>query len=185
MLRETSQSSTNTWRSDAEKAIAAGSGHLLAFNEPDLSTQPGLSSVAVAYKTFLSDLFGGGSVRLGSPAVTNEPPPMGLAWLSSFISACEGCQIDFVAVHWYDSATNVEYFKNYLQQVYMATGRPVWLTEFGASGSADEIEAFLETVIPWLDSQEFIQRYAYFMATDGLLNSGTGLSRYGTTYANA
>jgi hypothetical protein len=39
---------------------------------------------------------------------------MGLAWLDSFFAACSGCQIDAVAIHIYDSATNIAYFKNYI-----------------------------------------------------------------------
>lgn len=35
---------------------------------------------------------------LGSPAVTNGPN--GLSYLSSFINACTGCNIDFVNIHW-------------------------------------------------------------------------------------
>ena len=35
---------------------------------------------------------------LGSPAVTNGPN--GLPYLASFISACTGCSIDFVNIHW-------------------------------------------------------------------------------------
>lgn len=35
---------------------------------------------------------------LGSPAVTNGPNS--LNYLSSFMSACTGCNIDFVNIHW-------------------------------------------------------------------------------------
>ncbi|KAJ6481727.1 hypothetical protein C8R45DRAFT_932487 [Mycena sanguinolenta] len=37
-------------------------------------------------------------IRLGSPAVSNRPN--GLQWLNSFMKACTGCTIDFIAVHW-------------------------------------------------------------------------------------
>lgn len=36
---------------------------------------------------------------LGSPAVTNGPS--GLTYLSYFMTACTGCTIDFINVHWY------------------------------------------------------------------------------------
>lgn len=35
---------------------------------------------------------------LGSPAVTNGAN--GLKYLSSFIDACTGCNIDFINIHW-------------------------------------------------------------------------------------
>jgi hypothetical protein len=123
--------------------------------------------------------------RLGAPAVTNGPSPMGLAWLSNFVGACTGCTIDFVPIHWYDSATNVDYFKSYIQQAYTAGGnRPIWITEFGASGSDAEITTFMNTVLPWLDSQPYVERYAYFMAGAGTLidSSGSGLSAIGNAY---
>jgi hypothetical protein len=56
----------------------------------------------------------GKRAKLVSPAVTNGAAPMGLAWLDSFFAACTGCQIDAVAIHIYDSATNIAYFKNYI-----------------------------------------------------------------------
>jgi hypothetical protein len=37
---------------------------------------------------------------LGSPAVTNGGPGMGLDWLADFLKQCDGCSIDFICVHW-------------------------------------------------------------------------------------
>jgi hypothetical protein len=185
MLWGTDTPFSGPWKSNANKAIAAGSTHLLGFNEPDLTEQANLSpdAAATAYKTYLSDMFGGKNIRLGAPAVTNGGAPMGLTWLGNFMTACSGCQIDFVPIHWYDSAANVEYFKSHVEQAHQQTGKPIWITELGASGSDDEVNAFLQTVLPWLDSQPYVERVAYFMAKDGKLNSGGGLSSYGTTFA--
>jgi hypothetical protein len=50
---------------------------------------------------------------------------------------------------------------------------------------AEEEEiAFLEEVLPWLDSQDYVHRYAYFMASEGSLISGRVLSRVGETFAS-
>ena len=38
-------------------------------------------------------------MHLGSPAVTNGQH--GLPWLESFMIQCDGCQIDFINIHWY------------------------------------------------------------------------------------
>ena len=63
-------------------------------------------------------------------------------------------------------------------------GKPIWLTEFGASGTAEEQNTFLETVLPWMDEQSYIERYAYFMVADGsLISTGTALSTLGNTFA--
>jgi hypothetical protein len=38
---------------------------------------------------------------LGSPAVTNGANGMGLDWLKAFMEQCDGCDIDFICIHWY------------------------------------------------------------------------------------
>jgi hypothetical protein len=37
---------------------------------------------------------------LGSPSVTNGGQGMGLEWLSKFLNACNGCNVDFICIHW-------------------------------------------------------------------------------------
>lgn len=87
---------------------------IYSFNEPDHSAQANLSpaAAAAAWKQYIQPF--AGKVKLVSPAVTNGAAPMGLTWLDNFMSACSGCTIDAVAIHIYDSATNVDYFKNYI-----------------------------------------------------------------------
>ncbi|RDW83050.1 hypothetical protein BP5796_04541 [Coleophoma crateriformis] len=177
---------TSAWPAAASSAIASGSTHLMSFNEPDLAAQSniGYADAAAGFLTYMQPF--AGKAKLGSPAVTNGGSPMGLTYLKNFINACSSCTIDFVAIHWYDSATNIEYFKNYVAEAYTAGGnRPLWITEFGCSSGTDaEINTFLQTVLPWLDEQTYVARYAYFMASDGvLLSSGTTLSTLGETYA--
>jgi Glycosyl hydrolase catalytic core len=177
--------SPGDWNTDAPAAIAAGADTLLSFNEPDLAAQSNLDvpTAVAGYKQFMQPF--AGKARLGAPAVTNGAAPGGLAWLTSFLSACTGCTIDVVPIHWYDSATNAAYFKSYVAQAYAAGGnRPIWITEFGASGSDDQVEAFFQDVLPWLDAQPYVERYAYFMAAPGLLLDGAGnaLSAIGSAY---
>lgn len=176
---------TNGWAQAAESAIASGSTHLLSFNEPDNAGQSNLdcNTAASGYMTYMQPF--AGKAKLGSPAVTNGGPPSGLTWLSSFLSLCTNCHIDFITCHWYDSATNFEYFKQYLQDAYKAGGgRPIWLTEFGASGTLDEQVTFLQVVMPWMDAQPWIERYAYYMVDQGSLISsgGNSLSSLGSTF---
>lgn len=120
---------------------------------------------------------------LGSPCITNSGSAnMGLSWLRAFLSTCSSCTIDFICIHWYDSATNAAYFKTYINQVrQVAQGRPIWITEFAATGSETQVKAFLDEVIPWMDASADVQRYAYFMARENLLVSsdGTGMSELG------
>jgi len=137
-----------------------------------------------AYNTYMVDMFGGSGVQLGAPSVTNGGAPMGLTWLSSFMDGCSSCQIDFLPLHWYDSASNTEGFKSYFTDAFAQFGKPIWVTEFGATGSDDEISSFISEVVPWMDSQDFIHRYSYFMASDGLLNTGSAMSTYGQVYSD-
>ncbi|KFY70550.1 hypothetical protein V499_09084 [Pseudogymnoascus sp. VKM F-103] len=170
------------WTEAANAAIAKGSKHLLAFNEPDLPSQANLDvgTAAAGYKTFMQPF--AGKARLGSPAVTNGPAPMGIAYFKSFMAACDGCTVDFVPMHWYDSASNVEGFKTHVNDMRdAAEGRKLWITEFGASGSNEDQENFLREVIPWLDSNDAVERYAYFYA-DGALTQNSVVSALGNVF---
>jgi hypothetical protein len=177
---------TAEWPEAVSSALDSGSTHLLAFNEPDLSSQSniGYQAAADGYMTYMQPY--AKKAQLGAPAVTNGNPDsgMGLGYLKNFLSACTECTIDFVPIHWYDSATNIPYFKSYIQQAYEAGGnRNLWITEFGASGSAAEQQTFLETVLPWLDAQDYVERYAYFMVSDGSMVTGTSINDLGKTFA--
>lgn len=187
MLWGTGAVHTSIWEANVITAIASGSTHILSFNEPDVAAQSNLApaDAAAAYMQYIQPY--AGKVKLGAPSVTNGPAPMGLTWLGNFMDACTSCTIDFVVVHWYDSATNIAYFKSHIQAAYAQSGKNLWLSEFGATGTDAEIEAFFQTVLPWLDSLDYVERYSYFMATPGLLlnSAGTALSDYGLTYVSA
>jgi len=125
--------------------------------------------------------------RLGAPAVSAGP--QGLPWLRDFLNACRPrqCKIDFVPVHWYGDCSNPDWFKNHINEAHGAgENRMVWVTEFGCKGnSEDQIVNFFRNVLPWLDGQDFIERYSYFMARPGeMLNSdGNSLNGVGWAYA--
>jgi len=186
MLWGLSSDNINGWTSAAEKAIAAGSKFLLSFNEPDYSGQSNLSpsDAAAGYKTYMQPY--ASKAKLVSPAVTNGGSPMGLTWLSSFISDCSGCTIDAVAIHWYNGG-DAAAFKTYVGQAYAAGGnRPLHITEFQASGDANAQIAFLNEVMPFLDSSDMVERYAYFgVFANNLISSGTSLSQLGETFASS
>lgn len=171
------------WHSHAENAIMAGATHLLGFNEPDLASQANLNvDTAVAGYLEHMEPFAG-KVKLGSPAVTNGGGHMGLSWLKSFISRCTSCTIDFVAIHWYNGG-DVAAFKDYIMQAHEVGGyRPVWVTEFRGPGLGEDEMMFLKEVLPWLDTQDYVHRYAYFMASEGSLVSGGIRSALGETFA--
>jgi len=176
----------SAWTAEAQSAYSQGSSHLLSFNEPDIN---GISpqDAAKAYITYMNPY--ASHYQLGAPAVTNGGGTTGLGWLQSFLNACNGqCHIDFVPIHWYNEHTQVQDFVSHLQQAQnIAGGRPIWLTEFegtcGGNSCADGLQAqFLRTVLPWLDSQAWIARYAYFGVFNGLLVNNGQLSQAGHEY---
>ncbi|KAJ8691781.1 hypothetical protein PTI98_011316 [Pleurotus ostreatus] len=105
-----------------------GAKVLLAFNEPDLASQSNLDprTAAQLWKQYIQPLKSSG-IKLVSPAVTSAPS--GIPWLQEFISACGGCSVDAIAVHWYGSGS--QWFIEYLNKVHAAfPSRPIWVTEF-------------------------------------------------------
>jgi len=180
---------TARWTQNADAAIAKGSTHILSFNECDNTAQCNLDpgSAAAAHVKYLNSY--AGEVKIGSPAITNSNiPGEGLDWLKSWVSACDtaGCAYDFCVTHWYSPSDAASTLFDHLQSVHeICNGKPVWLTEFAPFGSSDQISSFVQTNLPKLDSLSYLQRYSYFMASDGVLNSGSGLSALGQTYAAA
>lgn len=194
MLWSDASDLTNSWATNAQASINAGSKHLLGFNEPDLclagagSSCMAMSDAVKAWKQYMEPF--AGKALLGSPAVTNGGSPMGLTWLSNFMGNCTGCHIDFINIHWYSNKwAGANYFKQQVQAAHeMSGGRPVWITEFGLDSSTAyteaELQSFLEEVMDWMDAQPYVQRYAYFMdTTNALMNSdGSGMSDTGAMY---
>jgi hypothetical protein len=169
--------------------------YILSFNEPDQVGGGGsgipVDQAIAAHKQYIQPLASQG-LKIGSPAVTNgNEPNKGINYLKQFMAGCDGCQIDFVVAHYYAWA-NADDFKNYLIKFHETFNKPVWVTEFGVNPGEGDANAFLAQVLPWLDQQEWIQRYAYHMAApdvDGksylINNSGNGLTAVGQTYATA
>ena len=127
-----------------------------------------------------------GRAKLCAPSVTNAAPGSGLGtdWLDSFMELCSDCTIDCVNQHWYDPRGNdVGIFKEQVSNAFKY-GLPVFVGEFGAIGSPEEISSFLSEVMPWMDGRDEIVGYAYFMVYEGLLVNGDAVSSFGETYCN-
>jgi hypothetical protein len=165
---------------------------ILSFNEPDQVGGGGsninVATAVAAHKKYIQPLAKQG-LRIGSPSVTNaDAAGKGIDYLKQFIKGCDGCQIDFVVAHYY-AWDHAEDFKAYLQKFHTTFNKPVWVTEFGVTqGNADE---FLKQVLPWLDAQPWIERYAYHMVAPTtdikylISADGKGLSSTGQVYASA
>lgn len=184
------EKSYGSWAGNVKAAIQGGGTHyLLGFNEPDDSNQAGMAvgAAVTAFQNYMTP-YASQNVQLGSPAVTSsEEPGKGLSWLQPFLQQCADCKISFIAVHWYGCnngcsvADDVQAFKSHIQQAMgVANGKPLWITEFQRTGPGED--QFLNQVLPWLDGQQGVARYAYFMAQQGFLTNGNALSALGKQY---
>ncbi|EFW21944.1 conserved hypothetical protein [Coccidioides posadasii str. Silveira] len=173
---------------DSSSVLSSGCKSILGFNEPDHGDQASMSpeSAVDAFKNLLTPL--AGKVELGSPGVTNGGGNMGLTWMESFLNGCvESCAVDFLAVHWYSPANEIEGFKQHITKaIELAKSHgieQVWITEFQGLGDDQAQINFLNEVLPWLDSNPGVARYSYFMADT--LVSGNQLNAVGKAYAGA
>ena len=118
---------TSRWWDDANYwLVNGGSGHLLAFNEPDHPEQASLTpqQAADGFRKYLTPFKD--RAEIGSPAVTNG----GYDWLKQFLNLCQDCGVEFIAVHWYNNWNQVDDLKNWINKVCaLGGGRQVWLTE--------------------------------------------------------
>ncbi|KAI4129418.1 MAG: hypothetical protein LQ338_002258 [Usnochroma carphineum] len=153
---------------------AANHQYLMSFNEPDNVGQANMQvdQAVSAYKRLLFPKRSS-TVQIGAPSVTsgsgtNEAGiPMGTSWLSQFLSQ-------------YD----VKSFNGYVSDlVFTAAGRDVWIPEFQRYGDTDGQKQFLEAVLPTLDANNAVKRYAYYMVADGILTTNGQVNNLGTTFA--
>ncbi|PWY91832.1 hypothetical protein BO94DRAFT_380945 [Aspergillus sclerotioniger CBS 115572] len=179
------------WLAAIEVALASGSNYILGFNEPDASSQAAMtaSDAASSYKKYITPY--SGKAKLVTPAVTSSTTEgEGLSWMKSFLSDCSECDMSVLAVHWYGNTADE--FKTFVQEAMQVADdyglEETWVTEFAltsdstAGGDTTSGADFLDEVLPWLDSQSGVGRYAYFMCADGYMLSGEELSASGKSY---
>ncbi|KJY02526.1 hypothetical protein TI39_contig46g00005 [Zymoseptoria brevis] len=208
MLWSNDRDLQNAWNSNVQAAAARGWKTVLAFNEPDIAHSGGsgmsIADAVTSWKQYIQPLKAQG-FRLGSPAVTNaQGLNMGNDWQVKFLDqtpgkgGCIGCTVDFLAVHWYGGPTDLDSFFNHVAYSWSVVGgqrMPVWITEFGITGGTDaQVENFLRVVIDAFENQpdwSFVERYAWFTASNSSPTSGplvaangTSLSRAGQVYEN-
>ncbi|CAA7265847.1 unnamed protein product [Cyclocybe aegerita] len=164
---------------------------ILAFNEPDYVNEANMDPVEAAHLwiQYIEPLKSLG-IRLGGPAVTASPT--GRPWLISFLEACRNCTIDFLPLHWY--GTGVEGFYGYIWDVHNTFSRyPIWITEYADTSTNDtEVLNFLNQTVTYLDTLDWIERYAWFGyfrprpdAHYNLLREDGGLNALGELYIGA
>lgn len=131
---------------------------LLGYNEPNWKGQAEMTvETALEYWPMLEET----GLRLGSPSSTGRS---GLDWSIEFMKGAKerGYRIDFLALHWYGDCSNTEGLRKFLDY-YDAFGMPMWLTEWSCyKQDMATNTAFLEKIIPVLESYERLERYAWY-----------------------
>jgi hypothetical protein len=175
--------------------------HILGFNEPDL-TYSGSANLlpAVAAAGWLTGMQPFASThQISTPNVlwnnydsySSGGPYSSRQWTSYFLGNCTSCHFDFAAIHYYSDCfpangqLGSDWFISNVTNAHQFFNMPIWITEFQCYGSDDQQAQFLQAVLPWLDAQSWVQRYAYFGVFPGFLinSAGDGLSSAGNVYA--
>ncbi|KAF9076373.1 glycosyl hydrolase catalytic core-domain-containing protein [Rhodocollybia butyracea] len=152
---------------------AGNTRYALFLNEPN---EPGQSNIdpqsaAGLWFQYMEPLQAQG-VKVGSAATSSNPN--GMDWTNQWQAACktikpEGCNPDFMAVHWYD--ISVASFESYITLWHNTFNLPIWVTEFAYQdfngndqGDLPTIQNFMGTVTSWMDQQDYVEAYCWFGA---------------------
>eukprot|EP00536_Pseudo-nitzschia_multiseries_P014950 jgi/Psemu1/216409/e_gw1.795.11.1 len=153
---------------------------VLGFNEPDSAGQSDISvDDAIEGWSRLVDRVTEGrrdddsdasDLLLVSPSPVN---PLG-EWFEAFMDGVEerGLRVDAIGIHWYANP-NAELFAQRLHRVYETYNRPLLITEFAVADfkanstetnkySPEQVLAFMETVLPWIEEQDWILGYSWY-----------------------
>ena len=161
--------------------LPSSSTHLLAFNEPDGSTESGGSSISPedAARSYIDHIVpfreGDRKWKISHPSVTGSGN--GLDWLRRFNESCyeideeNGCPADFVAAHWYGAFDGLASWLGTLDEFYNKNSSrdgddlKIWITELALP--QQDVQATVEmmnSTLPYLDDLEYVERYAWFGA---------------------
>ncbi len=177
-----------TWTRNAKAAIEAGATHFLGFGETHTDNAKLHMEPGEAVDFWMKEMHPyTNQVKVSAPSIVQP----GWPWLTEFLEKCEvaGCDVGFLTIHWFWKCSEIEDFKTNTQKgITLAKGtKPVWIDNFGCSGSVEEQIAFLAEALPYLESTPEVERYAYVALdkeTGFLDQSGQGLSQLGQYYAN-
>jgi hypothetical protein len=153
-----------------EKQVPPGTKYLLTFNEPNFGAQANLTPAQAAALWPKIEMFAKArGMKIVSPAVNycgspcNETDPF--VWLQKFFAACTGCQVDYVAMHWYacTKAALTTTLAKYEQQF----GKPLWVTEFSCLDEPNRVNdagelAYMKEAVAVLEADPMVFRYAWF-----------------------
>jgi Glycosyl hydrolase catalytic core len=143
--------------------------YLLGFNEPNFGSQANLTPTQAAMLwPQVEAVAQQKGLALVSPAVNYCGSPCNVTnpfdWLDQFFAACTGCQVDYIAMHWY--ACTGSALTGYLQEFESKYTQDLWLTEFSCLDGSDTTEptqeSYMQTALAILEADPRVYRYAWF-----------------------
>lgn len=172
------------------QAAASGAKYVLGYNEPDFTNQANMS---VANAVAFWPAFMNKGIRVGSPA-TASWPTNSKNWFQPFmnqINANANLNVDFITIHCYpDNYQGADMAQWFLTTVVDACWekyhKPIWITEVSTVGeyiTRNGTAEFVKSVIPGLDSRDYVERYSFFSfdaGTTDVAQKNAGLWYYAT-----
>jgi hypothetical protein len=150
--------------------VPAGAKYLLTFNEPNFGSQSNLTpSAAAALWPQIQAFADARGMKIVSPAVNycgspcNDTDPFD--WLSKFFAACTGCQVDYVAMHWY--ACTKSALTSTVAKYEQQFGKPLWVTEFSCLDTSSDVTdtyelSYMQDAVAALEADPMVFRYSWF-----------------------
>lgn len=156
--------------------------YLLGFNEPNFVEQANLTPQQAAdlwprLEAIAEDY----DLKLVAPAVNYSPGGVDIPgtdddwspweYLDAFFEACDGCKVDYIAVHSYMKYSSAfEWFIGEFENKY---NLPIWVTEWaawddGGPANVGEQMDFLASTVRWMEANPNVYRYSWFIGrSDG------------------
>jgi hypothetical protein len=143
-----------SWAGEQIRLPDGYGGYLLAFNEPDDSSQANLSVDRAAYLYGqLVQMYPAARIVLGNTTQN------GIGWLRSLRDKIS-VQPYAWGIHAYTgSATEPWYVQGKIEAVHAELGGSLWITEWADIHGVIEHD---QSMFDWLNSTEWIERWAYF-----------------------
>jgi hypothetical protein len=164
--------------------------YILGFNEPNFIDQANMTptQAAAAWPQLqsIADQYG---LKLVSPAVnycgncvtengTTYTNPF--KWLDDFFTACSGCRVDYIGLHWYGGGNSITWYIEDARKY----GKPIWVTEFAdwdQGITAENQKNYLAGTVNFLERDPGVFRYSWFIGRGGGALVYPYIDLYGTS----
>ena len=162
------RASDGDWAKNGPAMLQKGAKHFMSFGEPGTPNPTNHDDPDSGAQRYMDQMqkYTTEGVSIGAPGCLGGPQDW--QWDQSFLCKCQGlgCTIDFIAGHWFDAAAPLEQqlarAKDTVETyVAVARGKPVWMDNIWAKGTAEEQIAFINAMVPWLEQHPSVQRYGW------------------------